>query len=201
MLMYLWKMHNSLSLSLSHTHTHTHTNINKALAKRNLLITWVWWWDVSLATDHKHTYKLYDLRFSRRWQWSVCHLGCSAVYTGMSLPAFQRSVLPPSVYSALQPKRHPSTYKSYAKKCLRACSVKHRKGLFFSMPPRQNRLAYLRSLMSIHKYNLHISLPRTRSSHCRFQTCPVMLQSTVAEQCVPVSGGGECGVHPPCTDM
>jgi hypothetical protein len=42
-----------------------------------------------------------------------CLLGCIAVYTGISLPTFQRSVLPPSsgrwlVYTALQPRRQPS---------------------------------------------------------------------------------------------
>jgi hypothetical protein len=36
-------------------------------------------------------------------------LGCSAVWTGTSLPTFQRSVLlPSSVYTALQPSRQPS---------------------------------------------------------------------------------------------
>jgi hypothetical protein len=44
----------------------------------------------------KYCQSKYDLRFSRRWHEDGGLLGCSAVYTGMSVPTFQRSVLPPS---------------------------------------------------------------------------------------------------------
>jgi hypothetical protein len=40
-------------------------------------------------------------------------LSCSAVWSGRSLPTFQRSLLPPSSgadYTALQPARQPSLY-------------------------------------------------------------------------------------------
>jgi hypothetical protein len=40
---------------------------------------------------------VYDLRLSQRYEDGRL-LGCSAVYTGVSLPTFQRSVLPPSSF-------------------------------------------------------------------------------------------------------
>jgi hypothetical protein len=59
-----------------------------------------------------------------------CLLGCSAVWTGITLPTFQRSVLPPS--SGLQPRRQPSSRwrrhlskKVNSSRCLKNHAVTH----------------------------------------------------------------------------